>query len=62
MDPELTFFFYFVALICFLLATAGDGWRYGRRPRRDQASVPLLPLGLALALVPTVWNSAEAAF
>jgi len=63
MDPEIAFFFYLGAVICFVLATLGEGWRFGSRTRRGLApAVALLPLGLALALIPTLWNTGEAAF
>ena len=63
MDPEAKFFVYLAAVICFVLAAAGEGWRYGSRGRKGLAPrVVLVPLGLALALLPTLWDTAEAAF
>ena len=63
MDPEISFFFYLGALICFLIAAIGDTWRYGARTRRGMTpTLTLLPLGLALAVVPTLWNTGELAF
>jgi hypothetical protein len=63
VEPEVTFFFYLGALICFLLAAAGEGWRYGSRTRRGlKPALTLLPLGFALAVMPTLWNTGEAAF
>jgi hypothetical protein len=63
MEPEFAFFLYLGAIVCLVLAAMGDGWQYGRRSRRQLApAVMLLPLGIALALVPTLWNAAEAAF
>ena len=63
MDPDISFFFYLAAVACFVLAAVGDGWKYGARTRRGMApTLTLLPLGLALALIPTLWNVGEAAF
>ncbi len=63
MDQEVEFFFYLGAVICFVLAAAGEGWRYGRLGRRGMAPrVVLVPLGLALWLFPLMWNTGQAAF
>lgn len=63
MDQEVEFFFYLAALICFVVAAAGEGWRYGRLGRRGLAPrVVLVPLGLALWLFPLMWNTGQAAF
>ena len=63
MDPEVSFFFYLGAVICFALAAAGESWRYGSRGRRGQAPrVVLVPLGLALAFFPAMWDAGVAAF
>ncbi len=63
MDQEVEFFFYLAAVICFILAAAGEGWRYGARGRRGLAPrVVLVPLGLALWLFPLMWNTGQAAF
>jgi hypothetical protein len=63
MDLKAQFFFYLAALICFLLAAIGDAWKFGARTRRGVASaLALMPLGLALAVFPTLWNIAEAAW
>ena len=63
MDKEVEFFFYLAAVICFVLAAAGEGWRYGSRGRRGLAPrLVLLPLGLALWLFPLMWNTGQAAF
>lgn len=63
MDPEVSFFFYLGAVICFVLAALGEGWRYGRRTRAGlKPLIALLPLGLALALVPIMWDTGVAAF
>jgi hypothetical protein len=63
VDQEVEFFFYLAAVICFVLAAAGEGWRYGRLGRRGMAPrVVLVPLGLALWLFPLMWNTGQAAF
>jgi hypothetical protein len=63
MDPEISFFFYLGAVVCFVLAAAGEGWRYGARTRQGlKPSLALLPLGLALAFVPIMWDTGVAAF
>jgi hypothetical protein len=63
VDPEISFFFYLGALICFLIAAVGETWRFGARTRRGlKPTLTLLPLGLALAVVPTLWNTGELAF
>ena len=63
MDEDVRFFFYLAALICFLVAAAGEGWRYGSRGRQGlPPRVVLVPLGLALWLFPLLWDAGEAAF
>ena len=63
MDKEVEFFFYLAAVLCFVIAAAGEGWRYGRLGRRGLAPrVVLVPLGLALWLFPLMWNTGQAAF
>ena len=63
MDVEVRFFFYLAALICLVLAALGQGWRFGGRGRRGLApQLVLLPLGLALWLFPTLWDTGVAAF
>jgi len=63
MDPEISFFFYLGAVICFVLAALGEGWRYGHRTRAGmKPSLTLLPLGLALAFIPIMWDTGVAAF
>jgi hypothetical protein len=63
VEPKSQFFFYLAAFICFILATIGDAWKFGARTRRGAAAaVALLPLGLAAAVFPTLWNVAEAAW
>jgi hypothetical protein len=32
MDPEISFFFYLAAIICFVIAAIGDAWKYGGGP------------------------------
>jgi hypothetical protein len=63
VDNEVRFFFYLAAVICLVLAALGEGWRYGSRGRRGLAPrVVLVPLGLALWLFPTLWDTGVAAF
>ena len=63
MDPEVAFFFYLGAVICFAVAAAGEAWRYGARGRRGLGPrLALVPLGLALWLFPTMWTTGQAAF
>lgn len=63
MDPEISFFFYLGAVICFALAALGEGWRHGARTRAGKKpSLTLLPLGLALAFFPIMWDTGVAAF
>ena len=63
MDPEVSFFFYLGAVVCFVLAALGEGWRFGARTRAGlRPTIALLPLGLALAFFPIMWDAGEAAF
>jgi hypothetical protein len=63
MDPEISFFFYLGAIVCFVLAALGEGWRFGARTRAGlKPTLTLLPLGLALAFVPIMWDTAVAAW
>jgi hypothetical protein len=63
MDPEVSFFFYLGAVICFVIAAIGETWRYGARTRKGlKPTLTLMPLGLALALIPTLWTVGETAF
>jgi hypothetical protein len=63
VDNEVKFFFYLGAVICFVLAALGEGWRYGGRGRRGLAPrLVLLPLGLALFAFPSMWDTGVAAF
>lgn len=63
LDEKAQFFFYLAAVICFALAALGEGWKGGRMTRRGLAPrLVLVPLGLALATFPTMWNTGHAAF
>ncbi len=63
MDNKVKFFFYLGSFICFVLATLGEGWRFGGRTRRGLApQLALLPLGLALFVFPTVWDFGKLTF
>jgi hypothetical protein len=63
MDPEISFFFYLGAIVCFVLAALGEGWRFGARTRAGlKPTLTLLPLGLALAFFPIMWDTAVAAW
>ena len=58
MDPEIKFFFYLAAIICFVIAAIGDAWKYGGRTRRGgKPALALIPLGLALAFFPIMWDT-----
>jgi hypothetical protein len=63
MDPEIDFFFFLAAVICLALAALGSAWRYGSRTRRGlEPALALMPLGIALAVVPFLADAAAAAF
>lgn len=63
MDPEVSFFFYLGAVICFAIAAAGDAWRFGTQGRRGlPARLGLVPLGLALFVFPFMWTTGVEAF
>lgn len=63
MDPEIDFFFFLAAIICLILASIGGAWKYGSRTRRGlEPAIALLPLGIALAIVPFLADAAEAGF
>jgi len=53
MDIKLKFLFYLAAVVCF--AVAAFGARYSTR-------LGLVPLGLALFIFPTLWDTGVAAF
>ena len=57
MDPKIRFFFFLAAGICFLVAALGG-------TRKGSAGQPavLLPVGLLLWIVPTIWDTWETAF
>ncbi len=63
IDAKGQFFFYLAAVICFLIAAAGETWRFGRLGRQGLAArLALVPLGLALWLFPLMWNTGKQAF
>jgi hypothetical protein len=63
MSEKVSFWFYLAAVICFVVAAAGEGWRYGSRGRKGLAPrVVLVPLGLALWLFPLMWTAGKVAF
>jgi hypothetical protein len=63
MSDKTSFFFYLGAVICFVVAAAGEGWRFGRLGRRGIAPrLVLVPLGLALFVFPIMWDTGVAAF
>ena len=62
IGPKGQFFFYLAAVVCFVLATIGEP-RVGRFGRAGVASrIAFVPLGLALWLFPTMWNTGQVAF
>jgi hypothetical protein len=63
LDEKAQFFFYLAAVVCFVVAALGEGWRFGRRTRAGLKPALLLqPLGLALWLFPLMWNTGHEAF
>ena len=63
MDDRVEFFFYLGAVICFALAAAGSGWRFGRRGRAGLApQLALEPLGLFLFVFPFMCETGVRAF
>ncbi|MDQ6909604.1 MAG: hypothetical protein M3Z84_02280 [Actinomycetota bacterium] len=57
MSPEITFFFYLAAVACFAIAALA-----GAVPAGVISRVGLVPLGLALFVFPTLWNTGKVAF
>ena len=55
MSVEVKFFFYLAAVVCFGLAALPAGGK-------ALARLSLTPLGLALFVFPTLWDTGEAAF
>ena len=55
MSVEIKFLFYLAAVICFVLAALPAG-------RPGLSRVGLTPLGLALFVFPTLWDTGAAAF
>jgi hypothetical protein len=61
MDPKLTFFFYLGAVVCFVLAFLASGPRGGRFGRVG-GGFNLIALGLALWVIPSMWDAFNRAF
>ncbi len=57
LDNKIVFLFYAAAVVCFVLAAAGEGGRRGALAR-----ISLVPLGLALYVFPQMWNAGSAGF
>ena len=63
MNKKVEFFFYAAAVLCFVVAALGEGWKYGGRTRAGlNPRIVLVPLGLALWLFPLLWNTGNVAF
>ncbi|MBA3267945.1 MAG: hypothetical protein H0T70_06775 [Acidimicrobiia bacterium] len=63
MHPKTAFFYYLAAIICFLVAAVGADWRFGARGRKGLAPrLVLVPLGLALFVIPVMWGAYKAGF
>jgi len=63
LDQKAQFFFYLAAVVCFVVAALGAGWKVGRRTKSGlDPQLVVLPLGLALWLFPLMWNTGYAAF
>ena len=60
LDPKIKFIFYAAAVACFVLAAVGSTGRGGGRGAMTRVS--LVPLGLALFVFPTMWDTGAAAF
>jgi hypothetical protein len=57
MDPKIQFFCYLGAVASFALAALG-----GTRKGSGGQPAVLVPIGLLLWVIPTMWNAGEAAF
>lgn len=63
MDPKLTFLFYLAAVVCFGVAAFAPGAPgLGRHGGGIAGRISLVPLGLALWLFPTMWDTGTNAF
>ncbi len=63
MDPKLAFLFYLAAVVCFAIAAFSPvGPGLGRTGAGVGGRIGFVPLGLALALFPTLWSTGAAAF
>ncbi|MET1049781.1 MAG: hypothetical protein ABWZ55_09135 [Acidimicrobiales bacterium] len=63
MDADVKFWFYLAAVVCFVLASVGEAWKFGGRTRRGlKPAIALMPLGLALFVFPTMWDVGVEAF
>lgn len=63
MKDTARFWVYIAAIACFLIAALGETWRYGSRSRRGlKPLIAAMPLGLAVALLPTVWDLGKTVF
>lgn len=58
LDNKIVFLFYAAAVVCFVLAAAGDVGR----GRGVLTRVSLVPLGLALYVFPQMWNAGAQGF
>lgn len=56
LDIKIRFFFYLLAFIVYVFSLLGRGFKIGGR------GITEVPLGLALTLFPTLWDTGEAAF
>lgn len=62
LDNKLVFLFYLAAVVCFVLAAVQSSGRGGFASRGALTRVGLVPLGLALFVFPTMWNTGVEAF
>ena len=56
MDIKIRFIFYLLAFIVYVFSFLGRGVKLGGR------GITEVPLGLALTLFPTLWDTGQAAF